>query len=216
MQKGEMPVLKALAIGILLIPANHYWIAHSEMVLFNFPTIVVPFYNVIVSLLVLMIFSLLLRKISPKSALSHRDLLIIYIILSIASSIGSTSMTQEMPEAMSHGFWFATKENEWETLIWKHIPRWLTVNNKDALKDVYEGDSSLYVVENIVPFLRVFLQIGHRKTVIGDVDRNLFLTAIEFDVANNRNSQVCAAGIRKFLCYWFFAFYHLLNLVSFD
>jgi len=154
MQKGTKSVLKALAIGVLLIPLNYYWIGYSEMVLHSYPTIVVPFYNVIVSLLFLIASGLLLGKISRKLTLSHRELLIVYIVLSIASSIGSTCMMQELPEVMCHAFRFATENNEWQDLLWRYVPRWLTVDNENVFDSFYEGESSLYRVEHIVPFLK--------------------------------------------------------------
>ncbi|MBI1924436.1 hypothetical protein HYR99_09310, partial [Candidatus Poribacteria bacterium] len=49
--------------------------------------------------------------------------------------------------------WFATSENEWSSLFWKHIPQWLTVNDEKVLRGFYEGESTFYTAQHIVGWL---------------------------------------------------------------
>ena len=69
-------------------------------------------------------------------------------MLSIASGIGGHSMMQILPPMLGHPFWFATEENDWKNLFWKHIPAWLSVRDKSILKGYYEG-GSLYNIQHL-------------------------------------------------------------------
>ncbi len=150
-EKGVTP--KAIAIALILIPINAYWIIQLEVVRYTHPTLIHPLSNVIFILLILTMFSLLLRKVLPNFALKRGELLTIYVMLCIASSLCSHDMMEILVTILGHPFRFATPENEWSELFWQQLPGWLTVSDERALTTYYEGNSTLYTQRHITAWL---------------------------------------------------------------
>ncbi len=141
---------RALTIGILLILLNSFWtIQHHE----KFYASWAIFYNVIFMLFLLSILNLALRCLHPKSAFNQGELLTIYVMLCLATSVGAKDTIQALLPIMTRTFWFATPENEWKELFGQYIPRWLTVQDKKVLGAFYEGDSTFYSAEHIRTWL---------------------------------------------------------------
>jgi len=131
---------RALIVGLILIPINSLWIASGEAV----STTVSLFYNVVFILFAIVVFNSLLRKYSPRMALNHGELLIIYVMLSVASAICGLDMMRILISVLVGPHWLATPENEWADLFWRFIPDWVTVSNRKILQGYVEGQSSLY------------------------------------------------------------------------
>jgi len=73
--------LRALVIGLILIPPNCYWVVQSEAVWgTTYLTIVSLFFNVIFTLLVLVGFNALCKQFAPRAALKQGELLTIYVM----------------------------------------------------------------------------------------------------------------------------------------
>ena len=146
--------LKSFLIALCLIPINIYWIVQLEVVRYTFPTLVHPLSNVIFILFWLLLIGYLLKKISPKLGISPPELLTIYVMLGIVSSLGSADMMQILITLLGHPFRFATPENQWRELFWKELPPWLTVQDEKALTHYYEGGSSFYIKRHLYAWLR--------------------------------------------------------------
>ena len=142
-------LLPALTIGILLIIANCYWIAMGRATDQSYTTNISLYFNVIFSLFLLTLLNLPLRRFLPTSALSQGELLVVYVMLSIASSLAGLDIIQSLVGIMSTPFRFATPENEWANLFWRFIPRWLSVEETGVLDNLYDGGSSLYAASHI-------------------------------------------------------------------
>ena len=151
-QNGLTP--KSFLIALCLIPINIYWIVQLEVVRYTFPTLVHPLSNVIFILFWLLLIGYLLKKISPKLGISPPELLTIYVMLGIVSSLGSADMMQILITLLGHPFRFATPENQWRELFWKELPPWLTVQDEKALAHYYEGGSSFYIKRHLYAWLR--------------------------------------------------------------
>lgn len=145
--------IKAIFLGILLIPVNIYWIAQLEVVRYTHPTLIVPFFNVIFLVFILLLINLAFGKVFGRRFLNQGEFIIIYVMLSVSSAIASIDMLQVLISTMGHAFYFATPENEWKELFWDHLPRWLVVDDGVALEGYYEGGTSLYLWRNIKPWL---------------------------------------------------------------
>ena len=135
-ERGLTP--KSLLITLFLIPINVFWLIELEVVRYTFPTIIHPFSNVIFILVLL----LLIRRVL---GLSQQELLTIYVMLGFVSCLCSYDMMEILVPILGHPFRFATPENEWRQLFFKHLPTWLTVRDEKALLPFYEGESSLYI-----------------------------------------------------------------------
>ena len=145
---------RSIAIGLILIPVNCYWITYIELVQYSAqPTIVSLIFTVVFNVLVLTGFNQIFKRFLPRMALSQGELLVIYVMLSVASATAGHSMMEILVSTLGHAFWFATPENDWRDLFWRYIPRWLAVADRDVLSGYYEGDSTLYTQQHLLGWL---------------------------------------------------------------
>ena len=153
--KPSSPVgWRSIAIGFILIPINCYWITYIELVQYSAqPTIVSLIFTVVFNVLVLIGLNQIFKRFLPRFALSQGELLIIYVMLSVASATAGHSMMEILVSTLGHAFWFATPENDWKDLFWRYIPRWLAVADKDVLSGYYEGDSTLHTKQHLLGWL---------------------------------------------------------------
>ena len=144
----------SIAIGLLLIPLNCYWITYIELVQYSAqPTIVSLIFTVVFNILVLIGFNQIFQRFLPQLALSQGELLVIYVMLSVASATAGHSMMEILVSTLGHAFWFATPENDWKDLFSRYIPNWLAVADKDVLSGYYEGDSTLHTKQHLLGWL---------------------------------------------------------------
>ncbi|MBM3236080.1 hypothetical protein FJZ31_07240 [Candidatus Poribacteria bacterium] len=133
---------------------NCYWVMVTETVWFALHiTCISLFFNVIFTLFVLTLFNGLFRKVAPKLALQPGELIVIYVMLSVATAIAGQDFMQLLPATVVHPFWFASPENEWESLFWRYIPSWLSVQDKKVLRQYFEGEASFYQSQNFLAWL---------------------------------------------------------------
>jgi len=139
-----------IAIGLLLLLVNTYWILMASEVWHSTQlTIASLFFNAVFTLLVLVVINLAVQRLLPQYALSQADLLMIYVMIVMLSTISGHPMMGYLLPAIEHPFWFATQENEWDQLFGPHLPTWLVVHDRDALEGYFEGDSSIYMMKNL-------------------------------------------------------------------
>lgn len=149
--------LRALIIGALLVVANVYWLTVTNEMWYGLHmTLASLFFNAVFTLFLLVCINFLLQKYTPAIALSRQEILVIYVMVVMASTIAEYSLIAAFMGSLSYPFWFATPENEYAELFLGRIPSWLTVSDMDVLRGYFEGDSSLYWAKNlrawIVPF----------------------------------------------------------------
>ena len=145
---------RSIAIGLLLIPFNCYWITYIELVQYSAqPTIVSLIFTVVFNVLVLIGFNQIFKRFLPQLVLSQGELLVIYVMLSVASATAGHSMMEILVSTLGHAFWFATPENDWKDLFWRYIPNWLAVTDKSVLSGYYEGDSTLHTKQHLLGWL---------------------------------------------------------------
>jgi hypothetical protein len=143
--------LRSFLIGLVLIPINSYWVVQSEAVWWGtYLTIVSLFFNVIFTLLVLIGINAIYKKFFPDSALKQAELITIYVMLSLGSGLAGNNFLEALVLTIGHPFWFATPENEWSDLFFQYVPDWLAIKDKTALRGFYEGESSIYDLQNLV------------------------------------------------------------------
>ena len=149
-KRTKTSIRRPIVISLLLMPINFYCQIEMEIIRdIAHPTVFSLFFNAFFILLLLIFFNLLVRRIFPQAVLRPDELLIVYIMMSVATAVGGKGFLQILPAILGHAFWFATPENEWGDLFHRYIPEWLSVQNKDALKGYYEGDSTLYTAEHL-------------------------------------------------------------------
>ncbi len=136
--------LRVMLVSVLLIPLNCYWLIELEVVRYTTPTWVVPLSNVLFFILILILFNTVLKWFSPRWVFSQSELMGLYVMLSIASTLCSHDIMERLVGTMAHGFGLATPENDWKALFGKDLPAWLTVQDSHVLEDYYQGDTTFY------------------------------------------------------------------------
>lgn len=109
-----------------------------------YPTSFSLYANAVVWLLLLVGANRLLARCAPRHALSQAELLVVYVMLVVASSIHSLDLMDVLVPMLGHPTWFATPENRWAEKILPHIPHGWRVQDREALIGYYHGNSSLY------------------------------------------------------------------------
>ena len=150
--------LRAVIIGLLLIPVNTYFIMANGIAYGrSFPTTVSIIFNVVITLTVLIIINGILKRLWPRFALRQGELLTVHIMLCLSSAIASFDIMQTLVVMIPGGHWFATPENEWRELFWRYLPEWLTIGDTASLQDWYKGESVFYTKEHVLLWLRPIL-----------------------------------------------------------
>ena len=102
------------------------------------------FCNVITILFLLALLNRVALRHAPRLALERREILIIYTMLATATALNGTDMIKALVSLLGNGTWHATTENDWANLFGQHLPRWITIQDRQVLRGYYEGDSTLY------------------------------------------------------------------------
>lgn len=156
-QKAPGPTLKAIILGVALIFVNAYWTMMGLRWDIAHPAMISLLYNAVFVLFPLTLLSLALRKGSPRLALSRAELLTIYVMICLTSSIAGHMCVQMLVPVIGHATWFATPENDWETLFGKYTPDWIAVKDRVVLRDLYEGYSTFYTARIVRTWLTPLL-----------------------------------------------------------
>ena len=150
--ESSISTLKVMILGTVLITTNCFWIVAAEGRTLSNITIYSLFPNVIFTLVVLAILNLVARK-RLKFSLTNTELAVIYIMLSIGTSLAGRDMIRQLIPMISSAHWYATEENQWRELFFQHIPHWLVVENRDVLEAYYEKGSNFWRLGTIRAWL---------------------------------------------------------------
>ncbi len=146
---------RAVALGSLLIPINCYWVTLCEIV---WPTVHATvlslFFNVVFTLFLLCLANLALGRWASRSALRSDELLVVYAMLSIGTSLFGHDMLQILFPLMNYAGQYATPENDWASLIHPHLPEWLLVSDPAAYRGYYGGQESFWRAPTLLAWAR--------------------------------------------------------------
>ena len=146
----NISILLPLAIGIVLILINAYWIALVSGIHHSLnPAYASLFITPIVNLFFLVLLNTLLKRIRPQLALNRAQLLLVYQMLVMLCLVSGHNPMDFILGILAHPFWFATFENEYAALFHRYIPSWFTIQDKNALTGFFEGNSTLYTAKHL-------------------------------------------------------------------
>jgi hypothetical protein len=153
-ESASQRMIFVLILGTILTIANCYWIVTAEAIRRTIHMTVQSIaFNAIFCLFILILINIPLLRFLPNIALRKSELLIIYVMMCIGSTVCGHGFMQLLIPLMGHAYWFATPENDWANLILPHIPSWMGVSDKTALTNHYRGDSTFYSSENFKAWL---------------------------------------------------------------
>lgn len=136
---------RAVLLGLLLIPPNVYWTIQVEGVWHSgHPSALSLFWNVIFTLLVLLVLNLGLKRWLPRWALTQADFIVIYILLYMPTALGGHDSLQLQFPSLSLAWYGATPSNNWAMLLQPFMPKHLTVSNEAAYKSFFEGHANFW------------------------------------------------------------------------
>jgi hypothetical protein len=126
-----------LSIGFCIIAS--YWIEWSEVVTFFCQvTEAVPAVPAVAVLILLVVLNPLVRRISHRLALDRREVLMVYVFLTVATSMAGCGIVRFFINTIPVPFYFATAENEFES-IQQYIPEWMVPHDSETLRLLYEA-----------------------------------------------------------------------------
>lgn len=141
--------LRAIIVGLLLIPINSYWIFMCEIIKYKgHPTTISLFYSCIFNLVILILLNSVIRRYAPKWVFSQSELITIYVMLNIGAALVGHDSIQILVSLMPYAAYFKTPENKWGPLFADRLPDWLVVKDPVAIKNFYHGGQHFFSPEN--------------------------------------------------------------------
>ena len=145
MGKG-LRVWRGFLVGLVLLPLDTLWVFYleSEGGRGPFVSTISLFFNVVFIIVLVALGNAVVRRTRPSLALNRGELIIVYTMLTIATSVMGHDMLQVLLPVMTVGYWFANPQNRWEQMLDNSVPSWLVVSDKQALYGYFNGSSTLY------------------------------------------------------------------------
>ena len=116
-----------------------------------------PSVNVVCAVLIITWLNIIIRRISPATALDEKDLITIYSMLAVGCAFSGHDCIPRLMGVIPYAFRFATPENDWEALLFRHLPDWLVVSDSKAVNDFFEGGVYFFTGEYIQYWIKPIL-----------------------------------------------------------
>ena len=81
----------------------------------------------------------LLLARARRRGLAASEVLTVYALVAIAAGLSTTGFSSFVTIMATASHYFASPENRWAVLVQPHVPLWLTVNQPDAVRWLWEG-----------------------------------------------------------------------------
>jgi hypothetical protein len=152
--RARTVTFRAVALGLLLMPVNAYWIVMMESVRYSaHPTTVSLFFNCVFFLVVLTGLNQLLVRLRPRWAFAQGELLLVYAMLGIGSCMAGHDMGQVLVPTLTWPFGQATPSNGYARLFADRLPRWVMGPPVSATDPFYLGHGTFYTRAHILEWL---------------------------------------------------------------
>jgi len=117
------------------------------------PTTYSLYFNVVFILFVLVGLNELLRRWLPRWQFSQAELVAIYFILAVGSSLVGHDQAQVLLSLIGYPYYFNRPELGWNNTFMPLLPKNLYVSSEPALLHLYGGGSSMWDRGNLIPWL---------------------------------------------------------------
>jgi len=137
--------LRAILVGLALIPLNARWLIEIEYVRYSDnATTAALFFNALAILLAALALNRLLNRFAPRWAFSRQELLVVYIMVTAATVMAAHDQLQILFSTLAVVVGQATPGNLWETEIHPYLPPHLVVLDRTVVDPLFWGRTSLY------------------------------------------------------------------------
>ncbi|MEA3403769.1 MAG: DUF6785 family protein [Armatimonadota bacterium] len=149
-QREEQPAIglswRALLLSIIFCFIASFWIADSEVVKrFCQITEAVPAVPAVAFLILLVVLNPLVRRISEYLSLDRREVLMVYVFLTVATSMAGCGIARFFINTIPVPFYYATPENNFES-VQEYIPDWFVPHDAETLRLLYEASEEGNIV----------------------------------------------------------------------
>jgi hypothetical protein len=131
---------------LILLVFNTLFVFYLEQIHGHGPFVstISLFFNVIFILVFVALGNAAVRRLRPSLSLNRGELIVVYVMLTISTSIMGHDMFQVLISMMTTGYWFATPENRWDQMLGGTTPDWLLISGQDVLYGYWNGTTTLY------------------------------------------------------------------------
>lgn len=144
-EDGPAISIRSVALGLLLIPPNAYWLAVVEVVrATDAPTELSLFSNAVFTLVLVVLVNGLIGRVAPRLALSRREVAVTYILCTLGCAMGSLDMYACLPPMMAFPAQYASPENDWEQQLLPLLPEALYIPQRELAAGYWQGGQSVY------------------------------------------------------------------------
>lgn len=148
--------LRAVALGLVLVPLNAWWLTQIEYVRYSDnATTSAIFFNALAILLILAGLNAVVRQVAPRWAWGRSELLTVYVILVVGSCVGGHDQLQILFTTISYVFRGATPANAWADDIHSLLPAHLVVSDPGVIESLYLGSADFYTRPRVLAWLPV-------------------------------------------------------------
>ncbi|MCC7491799.1 MAG: hypothetical protein IT204_05605 [Fimbriimonadaceae bacterium] len=131
--------LRSLVLALALAFGATLWIRRVEMISHTTQiSEAVPVVPAVAALALFLLLNPLLTRLHPRLALRRAELVVIFVVMSVAPTFSSVGMMRMMLPATNVAQYFATPENGLAQ-IWELIPSWYGPRDPEVIRELYEG-----------------------------------------------------------------------------
>ena len=140
-QSSQALTARALLIGIAVVVFINVAAPYSENILGSslLACDYLPLGVMLPFLVVVAFLGVALRALGPRLTLSRGELILIFIMGLVGTTIPTFGLTEYLISIISAPFYFASAENHWAEFFHEHLPAWATPQNRQAVQWFYEG-----------------------------------------------------------------------------
>jgi hypothetical protein len=148
--------VRAVVLGTILAVINALWVTAVEVRYYILDGSSLPLFVTPLFLLFLLVAgNAVVRRVTPRFALTQAEMLIAYLMAVISNTFAGHDMLQNFFGQVTHPHYFAP-QNNWLDVFIRRLPPGLFVSDEDALNAWYRGNvpparASGYLVHWIVP-----------------------------------------------------------------
>ena len=154
-QVREAVTLRAICIACALMPVLAMWIVQAELIWYTgHSTAISLFFHVTFAVLLIALANLAIQKRWPGSTLTSSEILVIYVMLSVAGTLCSHDLLQIMIPMLTYPAYNANPQNRWDTLILPHLKPWAIVSDPEAISGLAVGNAWLYRAKILLAWLK--------------------------------------------------------------
>ena len=140
-ERGRGITPRAVIIGLAAIVPATFWNVYGEVVSRTDLTSTSMMMPPVLVLVALLLFNGAARRFRPNWALSQREMLTVYIMMTVSVVLSGMGVLQFLLPTLGATYYYATPENKWAGFL-KYAPKWFFPSNpKATFRGFYNGNA---------------------------------------------------------------------------